>query len=424
MARVTFLRALAALLRQRGFRRLFVSRISSQGSDGIFQVALASHVLFNPEKAADARSIAMAFAVILLPYSLIGPFAGVLLDRWDRRRVLVVVQLGRLVAMLAVAALSARPSVSGGFFAAVLVVFSLNRFILAGLSAALPHVVSRDLLVSANSVAPTCGTLAYLVGGALGTGLATVSSDEVVVLVSCVGVAGASWAAARLPFVGPDDVEAVLGVRHLLGRVAAGFVEAARTLPRRGRLLLTLVLLTRLPFGFFLLQTLLIVRHATTADSQAKAIAVAAAAAAAGFALAAFVTPWLLPKVGAIRYAAGVLAVGALGCATLGPWLTPGSISALGFVVGVSSQGVKITVDSLLQTHVPDHLLGRAFSVYDVMYNAGLVVAAGAGAVLLPASGLAWWPFVVFAGLYLALALGIGPLWQRVSRADETRPLG
>ncbi|MEO6999406.1 MAG: MFS transporter, partial [Terracoccus sp.] len=240
----------------------------------------------------------------------------------------------------------------------------------------------------------------------------------------CVGVAGASWAAARLPFVGPDNVEAVLGVRHLLGRVVAGFVEAARTLPRRGRLLLSLVLLTRLPFGFFLLQTLLLVRHQTATGDQAVAIATAAAAAAAGFALAAFLTPWLLPRMGSIRYAAGVLAVGALGCVTLGPWLAPWSMSALGFVVGVSSQGVKITVDSLLQTHVPDHLLGRAFSVYDVMYNAGLVVAAASAAVLLPASGLVWWPFVVFAALYLALALAIGPLWQRVSRADETRPLG
>ena len=111
---MTFLRALRALLRQRGFRRLFVSRITSQGSDGIFQIALASHVLFNPEKAADAKSIAFAFAVVLLPYSLIGPFAGVLLDRWDRRRVLVVVQVARLVAILFVAALSLRPRALSG----------------------------------------------------------------------------------------------------------------------------------------------------------------------------------------------------------------------------------------------------------------------------------------------------------------------
>ena len=52
---MTFLRALWTLLRGRGFRRLFLSRVTSSFSDGVFQVALASHILFNPEKAADAR---------------------------------------------------------------------------------------------------------------------------------------------------------------------------------------------------------------------------------------------------------------------------------------------------------------------------------------------------------------------------------
>lgn len=421
---MTFLRALAALLRQRGFRRLFVGRITSQGSDGVFQVALASHVLFNPEQAADARSVAMAFAVVLLPYSLIGPFAGVLLDRWDRRGVLVVVQLIRVVAVLAVAALIAGSAPAPLFYAAVLVVFSLNRFILAGFSAALPHVVTREALVSANSVAPTCGTLAYLAGGALGTGLESVSSDVTVVLVSAAGVVGAAWAMARLPFVGPDSVAAGPTLGHVLRSVASGFVEAARILPRRARLLLAFVLLTRLPFGFLLLQTLVVVRHSLPPSEQAMATAVAAAATAAGFAAAAFLTPWLLPRLTAIRYAAWLLALGAIASAGLGPWLTPWSLSTLGFVVGVVSQGTKITVDSLLQAYVPDHLLGRAFSVYDVMYNAGLVAAATTAALALPASGQAWWPFAAMALGYLGLALGLDPLWRRASRADETRPLG
>ena len=173
-----------------------------------------------------------------------------------------------------------------------------------------------------------------------------------------------------------------------------------------------------------LLQTLLLVRHAMDKPHQPMGFGVAAAASAAGFAVAAFLTPWLLPRLGAIPFAARALALGGVGCAALGPWLAPWSMSALGFVVGVVSQSVKITVDSLLQAHVPDHLLGRAFSAYDVMYNAGLVIAACVGALLLPASGLVLWPFAALFALYLALALGVGPLWQRASRADETRPLG
>ena len=45
--------------------------------------------------------------MLFLPYSLLGPFAGALLDRWDRRLVLVGANLGRLVLVLAVAGLLA-----------------------------------------------------------------------------------------------------------------------------------------------------------------------------------------------------------------------------------------------------------------------------------------------------------------------------
>ena len=79
-----------------------------------------------------------------------------------------------------------------------------------------------------------------------------------------------------------------------------------------------------------------------------------------------------------------MLALGALVCAVLGPFLTPWSIVVVGFVVSFTSQCVKITVDSLLQAHVDDHLLGRAFSAYDVVYNAGMVAAAALGAFVLP----------------------------------------
>ena len=60
-----------------------------QFGDGMLQSALATFVLFSPEREPDAVRVAAAFAILLLPYSFIGPFAGVLLDRWQRRNVLV-----------------------------------------------------------------------------------------------------------------------------------------------------------------------------------------------------------------------------------------------------------------------------------------------------------------------------------------------
>lgn len=422
---MTFLRALATLLRGRGFRRLFTSRMTSSFGDGVFQVALASHVLFNPEQAADARGIAIAFAIVLLPYSVLGPFVGVLLDRWPRRGVLVVSQLIRVGAMLAVAGLVTGTDTSPAFYALVLLVFSVNRFILAGLSSAMPHVVAREALVSANSVAPTCGSIAYLIGGAVGTGVRALGGSDVTdVLVAAAAVGVAAWAAARLPFIGPDDTGRGPSMGQIARSVVTGLVEAARTLPRRAWLLLLLVFLTRIPFGFLLLQTLLLFRGPFEDGRGPLGFGIAAGASAVGFVSAALVTPWLAPRLGAVPYAARMLALGAVVCAVLGPFLLPWTIVLAGLVVSFTSQCVKITVDSLMQAHVEDHLLGRAFSAYDVVYNAGMVAAAALGAFVLPASGLAWWPLVSFACLYGVIAMALGGLWQRATTADLQRPLG
>src|SRR6201999_200798 len=99
---------LRSAFRRPEFVRLFVVRLFGQFGDGMFPASLAGAVLFNPERQAHAADIASGFAVILLPYSLIGPFAGVLLDRWWRQRVLVRSNLIRALGVAGVAAAIAR----------------------------------------------------------------------------------------------------------------------------------------------------------------------------------------------------------------------------------------------------------------------------------------------------------------------------
>ena len=85
----------ASLLGLRGFRRLLLVRLVGQFGDGLLQVGLTSFVFFSPERAATPARIAAGFAVLLLPFCLVGPFAGVLLDRWSRQRILLVTNLVR-----------------------------------------------------------------------------------------------------------------------------------------------------------------------------------------------------------------------------------------------------------------------------------------------------------------------------------------
>src|SRR5436305_13365310 len=81
--------AVAGLFRRPWFPSLYGTRVVAQAADGIFQASLASAVFFNPDHQTDPRQAAAGFVILLLPYSLVGPFAGVFLDRWRRQRVLV-----------------------------------------------------------------------------------------------------------------------------------------------------------------------------------------------------------------------------------------------------------------------------------------------------------------------------------------------
>src|SRR5690349_1177228 len=167
------------------FRRLLELRSASQFGDGLFQAGLAGGLLFNPERAAGPWEIATAFAVLYLPYSLLGPFAGALLDRWDRRQVLIGANAGRLLLVLGVAALLEVGASDRWILFGALIVNGFTRFVSSGLSAALPDVVPREQVVTMNSVATAIAGAAAFLGaifmllprwlfGANDTGAATI----------------------------------------------------------------------------------------------------------------------------------------------------------------------------------------------------------------------------------------------------------
>ena len=132
---------------------------------------LASFVLFSPERQPNAMAAAVAFAVVLLPYSLIGPFVGTILDRISRSRILAFANLSRALALLLIAWLVHNGATGIVLTCVVLIAFGVNRLILAGLSAGLPLLVDRNRLMGINALAVTGGTVAVVIGGGVGIGL-------------------------------------------------------------------------------------------------------------------------------------------------------------------------------------------------------------------------------------------------------------
>ncbi len=399
------------------FRRLFSVRVASQLTDGVFQVALASYALFSDEQPSPA-AIASALAVVLLPFSVLGPFAGVLLDRWSRRQVLARANFARVVIVLAVAAVVATDLPDPVFYAVVLVCLSVNRFLLAGLSAALPHTVTPDDLVTANALTPTAGTLAFIVGLACGGGIraagqeAGLDGDVTVLLAAAVLYGVAGLLALRIPrdLLGPDFDPARPAVAEAVRSVVGGLLAGLRHLrsrpgPASG---LAVIASHRYWFGIASVMLVLLYRNhfygADDADAAFAALSTAALVGGAGFVAAAFVTPVVTEHLAPRSWVTFLLVLaGACQLFPAGLFTEPG-ILVSAFVLGLASQGIKICVDTFVQTGVDDAYRGRVFSLYDVIFNVAFVAAAATAAVVLPEDGRSRAVLVVLSGGYLATA--------------------
>lgn len=411
---------LREVLSSRDFRRLFAVRLTGQFSDGLFQAALATFVLFSPERQASAAQIAVAFAVLYLPYSVIGPFVGVLLDRWRRRQVLLVGNLLRALVVIVVLGLTAGGRAGLDLGAAVLVALGINRFILAGLSAALPHTVPERDLVTANAVAPTTGTFTAAVGGVVGVALrAAIGGGDhgslALLCLAALGFAGAGLLALRMPagLLGPEGrlaSDTVLGIVRELA-------DGARNLwhKRAAWRAVTAVTMHRLVFGLMTVVVILMLRNtlnpSADPDAALAGLTVIIGAAALGALLGAAVTPactrrWGSTAVGAtVLILAAVTVPTAIGTATV-PWMIVG-----GGVLGFAGQVLKVGADTAVQRQIADDHRGRVFALYDVAVNVGLVVGVAGAALVTPTGGESI--LVLVSAAVILLGTGI---WLRFSR--------
>ena len=425
------IRDLRLLLRGRGFRRLFTVRVASQFSDGVFQVALASYVLFSPERQTSPQAIAASFAAVLLPFSVLGPFTGVLIDRWSRRQILVWSNLVRTAVMLVLTGMVAAGLAGLWFFLVVLAALSVNRFLLAALSAALPHVVDEERLVMANSVTPTSGTFAFLLGLAAGGALRELVDslrgygDVAVLLAAAVLYAGAATLALRIArdSLGPDFDPLRPTVREHARHIVVGLLDGIRHLRERREAADGLLAIGshRFFYGISTVATILLYRSYFNAPSDPEAgfegLALAVLVSGAGFVTAALVTPLATSRLSLQQWVTGLLVLAAVAQVFPGALYTEPTLLVAAFALGLTSQGVKISVDTLVQEWVEDAFRGRVFALYDVIFNVAFVAAAVVGAFILPLDGKSYVALGLIAVGYGATAAAYWHIHQRQQAA-------
>jgi hypothetical protein len=408
--------------------RILTIRWSGQLTDGLFQSALASFVLFSPERAPNAISAALAFAVVLLPYSLIGPYVGIFLDRFSRQRIIRNCNYIRAANLLIIAWLVNSSSTGIVLTLFVLFAFGVNRLILSGLSAGLPLLVKKEELIAANALAVTGGTIWVVIGGGIGIGIKNLLSqntdadfaDAVVILIASLGFLTAALACFRLNKyeIGPLEHEVSAESRGYKEVLEGLMILRSHSDALRGILSIGI---QRGGITALTLMALLLERNSfndpADPDAGLAGFGMALAIAGIGIGLGAIISPYGVIKFGRHRwmrllmflcipplliYAAGINEISMIGSA---------------FLVGLCGQGIKVTNDALVQSKITDEYRGRVFAFYDVAVNAGIVTGAIGAALILPDNGVTAYLPITIALFYLFAAT---VLMRRANFAPST----
>ena len=417
------------MLAERDFRKLFACRLVSQTGDGVFNAGFAAYAFFSAQTFPNPVAAVDAFAVLYLPYSLIGPFAGVFIDRWSRRQIIVWGALIR-AAMVAVTGFIVLAGQTGvPLYVSALAVLGVNRFFLSAVSAGTPHVVRRDKLVMANAVAPTSGTIVGFVGGVVGLGVHFLSGGGLAGSAATLWFGGACYVAAGL--LGLRMARDLLGPRRAaeekllpastsiaadLKEVARGLADGLKYLGQRRKAAYALgaVGVHRALYGTLLVEALLLYRnyffHGGNGNKALGHVTLLVITSAVGFGLAAVVTPQGVKR---ITKDAWITALAPprriIDDPRFGPTFNQVAYLALGFAMGLSAQCVKICADTTVQQEVEDGYLGRVFSIYDMLYNAAYVIGPALAASFMPETGKSYILVLAIGALYLVAGAGRTP---------------
>jgi len=141
---------------------LWVGQIISQLGDRLDQMALIG--LVYTRAPGSAMQIAKILSFTIIPVFLVGPIAGVYVDRWDRRRIMYGCDLLRAALVLLIPFILTYTQMLLPIYIVIFVVFSVGRFFVPAKLSIVPDLVDKKDLLLANSLVNTTGMIAAILG--------------------------------------------------------------------------------------------------------------------------------------------------------------------------------------------------------------------------------------------------------------------
>ena len=148
------------------FTRLWWAQLISQFGDRVNQMALIG--LMAERSPGSAMQLAKLLSFTIIPVFIIGPIAGVYVDRWDRRTTLFVCDFLRGLLVLSIPFVFLKQDSMVPIYITVFLAFCLSRFYVPAKMSIVPDLVHNEHLLMANSLLTTTGMIAFVLGCAVG----------------------------------------------------------------------------------------------------------------------------------------------------------------------------------------------------------------------------------------------------------------
>jgi MFS family permease len=410
--------SLDAILAERDFRHLIGAQFLAQGADGLAQAVVADLLVLEPLTRGTPERILGLFVVTLLPYSIISPFLGVFVDRWPRRSLLAWTNFARAAVLIAFPLWSRAFPGDSPLFVAILALLGLGRLFLTTKGAALPALLHERHLLDGNSLSGGGGMVAALLGGVVGIALLGVIDAPEAFVVAGIIYAAAAALSLRISTPLSHPHARAERVTQAVARIAGELVDGLAAIWRHvaARLPLIGIFVLRTIGIFVAISAILVIKDEFTGDvgrfGRLSSSALALGAAGVG----AFIGALTAPLIGRRLSNPGLIVLGfvasGLGIIALGGIRNIPAVLGVTLVGGYGGFMSKVATDAQVQEALPDEYRGRAFALYDILYNLASV-AAGLAMVALYSPANLRLLLVGVGGVAVAAAATLGVVMHR-----------
>ena len=349
------------LAHNRNYRLLWLGQIVSQLGDWFNSVAIYALLL---ELTGSATSVALMIIVQFLPMALIGPLAGVVVDRVNRRRLMIAADILRGLAVLVLLVVR-RPDQVWIVYLVMGAVVSLTAFFEPARTAVIPNVTTRAQLLAANALSSATWSAMLAIGAGVGGIVTAVLGRNAAFLVNAVSFLASAVIIARTSFdADPPAVKRPAGWASVTG--LGDLAEGLRYV-RSDRHVAALMLVKAgwgVAGGVLLIMTVLGERVFPVGGSAAAGIGVLYAARGIGAGIGPILArAWLGQQPDEMRRAIAPSYFLVSVFYLMLSW-SPTILLASAAVIGAHAAGSVLWVFStvLLQMSVPDRFRGRVFS--------------------------------------------------------------